>query len=77
MPPKVVKPVQRPGAKKKPPIHKLPDPIREGEVVKDNSKKSWKLGKSIGVGGFGEIYAGLFSFLYCVLFCFGVLSSSI
>ena len=50
----------RPVQKKKPAqIHKLPDPIREGEVVKDIQKRQWRLGKSIGVGGFGEIYAGM------------------
>lgn len=56
MPPKVV--AARPAAKKKAPVHKLPDPIREGEIVRDIQKRQWRLGKSIGVGGFGEIYAG-------------------
>ncbi|KAK7792562.1 hypothetical protein R5R35_008660 [Gryllus longicercus] len=36
--------------------NKLPDPIREGEILTDSSGKSWKLGRSIGIGGFGEIY---------------------
>lgn len=58
MPPKAA--AARPVQKKKPTqIHKLPDPIREGEVVKDIQKRQWRLGKSIGVGGFGEIYAGM------------------
>ncbi|XP_063844035.1 serine/threonine-protein kinase VRK1-like isoform X2 [Scylla paramamosain] len=35
---------------------KLPDPIAPGVVVKDVAKQNWKIGKSIGVGGFGEIY---------------------
>jgi len=35
---------------------KLPDPIPEGEVLTDMTKQKWKLGKSIGVGGFGEVY---------------------
>ncbi|CAL4069548.1 unnamed protein product [Meganyctiphanes norvegica] len=35
---------------------KLPDPIPEGEVLTDMTKKKWKLGKSIGCGGFGEVY---------------------
>ena len=56
MPPKAV--ASRPAAKKKAPIHKLPDPIRDGEIVRDIQKRQWRLGKSIGVGGFGEIYAG-------------------
>ena len=60
MPPKatIAKPVSRPAAKKKAPVHKLPEPIREGEILSDIQKRQWRLGKSIGVGGFGEIYAG-------------------
>lgn len=57
MPPKSA--ATRPPAKKKNPIHKLPDPIKDGEIVRDIQKRQWRLGKSIGVGGFGEIYAGL------------------
>jgi hypothetical protein len=38
--------------------NKLPAPIREGEVLTDITKNQWKLGRSIGVGGFGEIYLG-------------------
>ena len=46
------------GPKKKgPAVHKLPETIREGEILKDIQKRSWRIGKSIGVGGFGEIYA--------------------
>nr|CAD7445768.1 unnamed protein product [Timema bartmani] len=37
---------------------RLPDPIREGEVFTDSSQKQWRIGRSIGVGGFGEIYLG-------------------
>ncbi|XP_047116541.1 serine/threonine-protein kinase VRK1-like [Schistocerca piceifrons] len=36
--------------------NKLPDPIREGEILTDVLGKRWRLGRSIGVGGFGEIY---------------------
>lgn len=36
----------------------LPNPIREGELLTDISQKKWKLGRSIGHGGFGEIYLG-------------------
>jgi vaccinia related kinase len=62
MPPKAA--ASRPAAaKKKAPIHKLPDPIRDGEIVRDIQKRQWRLGKSIGVGGFGEIYAGIFNLL--------------
>ncbi|XP_018020116.1 serine/threonine-protein kinase VRK1 isoform X2 [Hyalella azteca] len=36
--------------------YKLPDPIPEGQVITDIAKNVWVLGKSIGQGGFGEIY---------------------
>ena len=37
--------------------YKLPDPIPAGEILRSsNDSQRWKLGKSIGVGGFGEIY---------------------
>jgi len=36
--------------------YKMPDPIPAGEVVRSNTKETWTIGKSIGVGGFGEIY---------------------
>ncbi|XP_018117131.1 VRK serine/threonine kinase 2 L homeolog isoform X2 [Xenopus laevis] len=35
---------------------KLPVPLPEGWKVTDTSKKSWRLGKMIGKGGFGLIY---------------------
>ncbi|KAF2365167.1 Protein kinase domain [Trinorchestia longiramus] len=35
---------------------KLPDPIPEGQVITDMAKNVWVLGRSIGQGGFGEIY---------------------
>jgi vaccinia related kinase len=38
--------------------NRLPDPIREGELLTDITKNQWKLGRSVGVGGFGEIYLG-------------------
>lgn len=38
--------------------NRLPDPIREGEILVDITKNQWKLGRSVGVGGFGEIYLG-------------------
>lgn len=34
----------------------LPDPLPKGIVLTDTCKQKWKLGKSIGLGGFGEIY---------------------
>ncbi|XP_022188225.2 serine/threonine-protein kinase VRK1 isoform X2 [Nilaparvata lugens] len=36
--------------------YKLPFRIREGEIFTDLRSKQWRLGKSIGYGGFGEIY---------------------
>lgn len=36
--------------------NRLPDPLPYGSVLTDVMKRKWKLGKSIGVGGFGEIY---------------------
>ncbi|XP_021932623.1 serine/threonine-protein kinase VRK1-like isoform X3 [Zootermopsis nevadensis] len=36
--------------------NRLPDPICVGEILTDITKNQWKLGRSIGVGGFGEIY---------------------
>ncbi|GAB1861817.1 non-specific serine/threonine protein kinase [Camponotus japonicus] len=35
----------------------MPDPISAGEILTDMSKGQWILGKSIGVGGFGEVYS--------------------
>jgi len=36
----------------------MPEPIPAGEILTDISKDQWILGKSIGVGGFGEVYSG-------------------
>lgn len=36
----------------------LPNPLPDGLIVTDTEKKSWKLGKVIGSGGFGLIYLG-------------------
>ncbi|XP_076058011.1 serine/threonine-protein kinase VRK1-like isoform X2 [Oratosquilla oratoria] len=36
--------------------YKLPDPIAAGQILTDMSKRQWRLGRSIGTGGFGEIY---------------------
>ena len=35
----------------------LPDPLPPGHVLTDTRGQRWRLGKSIGLGGFGEIYA--------------------
>jgi len=36
----------------------MPESIPAGEILTDISKNQWILGKSIGVGGFGEVYSG-------------------
>ncbi|XP_045488850.1 nucleosomal histone kinase 1 [Pieris rapae] len=44
--------------KKKANGYKMPAPIPAGEVINDTiAKKKWRIGPSIGVGGFGEIYS--------------------
>ncbi|CAK1587311.1 unnamed protein product [Parnassius mnemosyne] len=50
---------KKPGApKKKANGYKMPAPIPVGEVIHDTiTKKKWRIGPSIGVGGFGEIYS--------------------
>ncbi|XP_077998410.1 serine/threonine-protein kinase VRK1-like [Glandiceps talaboti] len=42
--------------KRQPKGHKLPEHFPEGTVLTDIQKRQWQLGKSIGCGGFGEIY---------------------
>ncbi|KAF5290608.1 hypothetical protein FQA39_LY14674 [Lamprigera yunnana] len=37
--------------------YKFPNPLPLGLVLEDNFKKKWRLGPSIGKGGFGEIYS--------------------
>lgn len=39
--------------------NRLPDPLPCGSVLTDVMQRKWKLGKSIGIGGFGEIYLGM------------------
>lgn len=42
--------------KKKANGYQMPVKIPNGEILTDVCKKQWIIGKSIGVGGFGEIY---------------------
>lgn len=35
----------------------LPEPVPVGSILNDLMQNRWKIGKSIGVGGFGEIYS--------------------
>lgn len=30
--------------------------LQKGEILQDKTGNKWKLGKAIGIGGFGEIY---------------------
>ncbi|PZC77484.1 hypothetical protein B5X24_HaOG203362 [Helicoverpa armigera] len=50
--------VKKAAPKRKAAGYKMPAPIPAGEIIKDNLfKKEWRIGPSIGVGGFGEIYS--------------------
>lgn len=42
---------------KKGKLYKMPAPLPKSEVLTDTAKQKWILGPSIGIGGFGEIYA--------------------
>lgn len=42
--------------KRKANAYQMPESIPIGEVLTDLSKQQWKIGPSIGSGGFGEIY---------------------
>lgn len=44
-------------APKKKAGYAMPDPLPNGEILEDNTKKRWKLGAVVGKGGFGEIYS--------------------
>lgn len=37
--------------------YKKPAPIPNGEILTDVTRQQWKVGPSIGSGGFGEIYS--------------------
>ncbi|XP_065832615.1 serine/threonine-protein kinase VRK1-like isoform X2 [Oscarella lobularis] len=57
--PAAVVPKRAAPGKKKPAaksLYKMPEPMPLGEILTDTMKKKWKLGRSIGKGGFGEIY---------------------
>lgn len=38
---------------------KLPDQLPAGEILIDITQKKWRLGHTIGYGGFGDIYLGI------------------
>lgn len=49
-------PNKKPAVKRKANAYQMPESIPLGEVLTDLSKQQWKIGPSIGSGGFGEIY---------------------
>jgi len=63
------------GAKKVPKkknVYEMPETIPAGEILTDMKKGEWILGKSIGVGGFGEGYSGIYNKFYrltCLKLC--------
>lgn len=54
MPPKAA---AKKAAPKKKNGYQMPQKISVGAILTDLSKQSWKVGESIGCGGFGEIYS--------------------
>lgn len=44
-------------AKKKSKLYKMPDKLKEGTILKDLTKVEFKIGPTIGSGGFGDIYS--------------------
>ena len=45
------------GRKKAANGYQMPEPVPPGTVLTDMAKRQWKVGPSIGSGGFGEIYS--------------------
>ena len=43
--------------KQKSKLYSMPEKIAEGTVLTDLNKVQWRIGPSIGTGGFGEIYS--------------------
>lgn len=52
---KVKAPVKK--APKKKNGYEMPQALKAGEILVDQQKTQWKIGVSIGSGGFGEIYS--------------------
>ncbi|XP_022212630.2 nucleosomal histone kinase 1 [Drosophila obscura] len=59
--PRAVKPKaaagSAPARKPKGKLYAMPEKLVEGTVLQDLAKGQWRIGPSIGIGGFGEIYA--------------------
>lgn len=48
---------------------KLPLRLPVGEILTDITQRQWKLGPTIGCGGFGDIYLGILLYiLICPVF---------
>lgn len=47
---------KKPAQKRKANAYQMPESVPLGEILTDLSKQQWKIGPSIGTGGFGEIY---------------------
>ena len=43
--------------KQKSKLYAMPEKIAEGTILTDLSRTQWRIGPSIGTGGFGEIYS--------------------
>lgn len=43
---------------------KLPIQLPAGEILMDITQNKWRLGNTIGYGGFGDIYLGKYSHIY-------------
>jgi len=52
--PRAAKPA--PPKKGKSKLYAMPEKITEGTILTDLNKGQWRIGPSIGIGGFGEIY---------------------
>ncbi|KAH8310736.1 hypothetical protein KR044_002801 [Drosophila immigrans] len=56
--PRAAKPkAAAPAKKAKGKLYAMPEKIKEGTILTDLTKGQWRIGPSIGIGGFGEIYA--------------------
>ncbi|XP_034487114.1 nucleosomal histone kinase 1 [Drosophila innubila] len=55
--PRVAKPKAAAAKKGKSKLYAMPEKIKEGTILTDLAKGQWRIGPSIGIGGFGEIYA--------------------
>ncbi|XP_016951485.1 nucleosomal histone kinase 1 [Drosophila biarmipes] len=57
--PKAAAPAKKavPAKKAKSKLYAMPEKVPEGTIFNDLAKGQWRIGPSIGVGGFGEIYA--------------------